>query len=105
METNFSRKNIPMVSLGENPVPSNWTSVAVPDPWYHRYFWDFIFTWLQRTSGPQHLSDQAFLASLSHDQRAWMQANIHHGYVFDKQTACLWFQDAREAMLFRLTFC
>lgn len=94
-----------MANLGENPVPCDGTLVAVPDLWYNRYFWGFIFTWLQQHSGPQCLSDHAFLASLSYDQRAWMTANIHHGYMFDKRTACLWFQDSREAMLFRLTFC
>lgn len=94
-----------MGSHGENPVPSDWTAVAVPEQWYFRYFWDFTFAWLHRSMGPRHISDQAFLASLSHDNRNWMQANIHHPYMFDKQTTCLLFQDPQEAMLFRLTFC
>ena len=94
-----------MDSHGENPVPHDWIAVVVPEQWYSRYFWDFIVSWLHADMGPQHLSDQAFLASLSHDKRTWMQANIHYGYMFDKKTPCLWFQDPREAMLFRLTFC
>lgn len=94
-----------MVTPGENPVLDTWTPVRVPDQWATRYFWDFIFSWLHKSSGPQYIGNQAFLSSLSHDQRNWMVENIRHDYMFDKKTACLWFQEPREAMLFQLTFC
>ncbi len=97
--------SILMDTLGENPVPSTWSAVLVPEQWYSRYFWEFMFSWLNRSATPDYLSGAAFLYSLSHDQRSWMQQNIHSDYLFDKKTACLWFQDPQEAMLFRFTFC
>lgn len=93
-----------MACLGENPVPSSWTPVVVPEQWYSRYVWDFIFTWLHRGSGPQYIGHDEFLSSLNHDQRTWLQNNVHDDFVFDKKTACLWFQNPQEAMLFRMTF-